>query len=340
MSKVRITKGKFNGIQACATDQGIIAAAAMDQRGSLKKSIGKAMGHDATDADLTAFKVLVTKVLTPYASAILMDPEYGLPALTSRAKGTGVLLAYEKTGYDASVTGRLPDLLDEWSVYRLVEKGANAIKILLYYNAFDAEPITSLKQAFIERVGAECKALDVPFFLEPLAYDDKFDEKGSEFAKLKPKYVSAYMEEFSKDRYGVDVLKVEVPINMKYCGGTSAFKGEAVYSREDAKSIFRDAASTSKKPFIYLSAGVTDDVFRETIQLAGEAGTNFSGVLCGRATWQDAVPIFGEKGPAEAEKWLLDRGVKNIQALNEIVFANAKPWHIAYGGLENIEVVG
>jgi tagatose 1,6-diphosphate aldolase len=339
MAKKNISKGKVNGINACASDAGIINAAAMDQRGSLKKSIGKAMGRDATDADLTEFKILVTKALTPYSSAILMDPEYGLPTLEHRAPHTGVLLAYEKTGYDATVKGRLPDLLDEWSVCRLVEAGANAIKILLYYNPFDTQQITARKQAFIERVGAECKAYDVPFFLEPLAYDDNYDEKGLDFAKLKPKYVSAYMEEFSKDRYGVDILKVEVPVNMKYVSGTQSHKGETAYSREEAMKLFREASDAATKPFIYLSAGVTDDVFRETIQLAGESGANFSGVLCGRATWQDGVQIFGAEGKAALEKWLLSRGVENIKALNDVVFKYAKPWATVYGGKENIEAV-
>src|ERR1051325_3517544 len=119
MAKVKITKGKFQGIQACAGDNGIIAAAAMDQRGSLMKSIGKAMGKEATSADLAEFKVCVSNVLTPHATALLMDPEYGLDALAARAPGTGVLLAYEKTGYDATKKGRLPALLDEWIVYRL-----------------------------------------------------------------------------------------------------------------------------------------------------------------------------------------------------------------------------
>ena len=55
MAKVKISKGKYNGINACAGKDGIINAAAMDQRGSLKKSIGKAMGKDATNDDLTKF---------------------------------------------------------------------------------------------------------------------------------------------------------------------------------------------------------------------------------------------------------------------------------------------
>jgi tagatose 1,6-diphosphate aldolase len=335
MAKVKITKGKFQGIQACAGDNGIIAAAAMDQRGSLMKSIGKAMGKEATSADLAEFKVCVSNVLTPHATALLMDPEYGLDALAARAPGTGVLLAYEKTGYDATKKGRLPDLLDKWSVYRLSEAGANAVKILLYYNPFDTAEINDVKHAFLERIGAECRAVDLPFFLEPLAYDDRWDEKSLEFAKMKPTYVEAYMREFSKDRYGVDVLKVEVPVNMKFVGSGDGY----AYTREEAKRHFTEVSKAATKPFIYLSAGVTDDVFRDTIALAGEAGAPFCGVLCGRATWQDGVPIYGAQGKQALIDWLSDRGVKNIEALNDVLYKHAKPWYSVYGGLENIDVI-
>jgi tagatose 1,6-diphosphate aldolase len=341
MAKVQISKGKLAGIEACADGNGVIAATAMDQRGSLKKAISKARGSDVDNAALTEFKSAVTRVLTKHSSAILMDPEYGLPALAERAPGTGVLLAYEKTGYDAAVKGRLPDLLSVWSVRRLVAAGADAIKILLYYNPFDSEEVTSIKQAFIERIGAECAANDVAFFLEPLAYDDEIGSEASfEFAKVKPKYVTAYMEEFSKPQYGVDVLKVEVPVNVKFVEGLAVFSGEKAYSREEAKEHFRAAAAVATKPFIYLSAGVTDDVFRETLELAAEAGTPFSGVLCGRATWQDGIPIYGQHGVAALEAWLEDRGVANIEALNKVLATGAKPWWTLYGGKENIEVVG
>ncbi|MBX0328202.1 tagatose 1,6-diphosphate aldolase [Oscillochloris sp. ZM17-4] len=341
MAKVQISKGKFDGIQACADANGVIAAAAMDQRGSLKKAIAKARGSEVDDAALTEFKTCVTRVLTKHSSAILMDPEYGLPALEHRAPGTGVLLAYEKTGYDVTVKGRLPDLLSVWSVRRLAEAGADAIKILLYYNPFDAPEVNEVKHAFIERIGAECAAIDKPFFLEPLAYDDAIgDEKSLEFAKAKPKYVAAYMAEFSKPRYGVDVLKVEVPVNVKFVEGMKVFGGEAAYTREEAKQHFVDAAAACTLPFIYLSAGVTDDVFRETLELAAEAGTPFSGVLCGRATWQDGVAIFGKEGGPALEAWLEDRGVTNIKALNEVIAKGAKPWWTVYGGMDNIEVVG
>ncbi|MEI6179910.1 MAG: tagatose 1,6-diphosphate aldolase [Chloroflexales bacterium] len=339
MAKMQITRGKFAGIQACANDQGVIAAAAMDQRGSLKKAIAKARGADAQDADLTAFKTVVTKVLTQHSTAILMDPEYGLPALAAKAPGTGVLLAYEKTGYDATVKGRLPDLLSHWSVRRLKAAGADAVKILLYYNPFDTAEVNETKHAFIERIGSECKAEDMPFFLEPLCYDDALDEKSLEFAKVKPKYVTAYMAEFSKPEYGVDVLKVEVPVNVKFVAGMRVYSGQQAQSREEAKELFREAAAAATKPFIYLSAGVTDEVFRETLELAAEAGTPFAGVLCGRATWQDGIPAFGTGGAAAREAWLEDRGVANIKALNVILATGAKPWWTIYGGREGIEVI-
>jgi tagatose 1,6-diphosphate aldolase len=226
-------------------------------------------------------------------------------------------------------------------VRRLTELGANVIKILLYYNPVDEARINTIKQAFIERVGAECAALDVPFFLEPLVYDDNVgDEKGFEFAQVKPKYVTLTMEEFSKPRYGVDVLKVEVPVNMKFVEGTRAYGGQTAYTRHEALSLFREAAAAATRPFIYLSAGVTDDIFRETLELAAEAGTPFSGVLCGRATWQDGIPVYAKEGAAALEAWLEDRGVKNIEALNQVLAKGAQPWWTVYGGIENIDVVG
>ena len=341
MTKVRITKGKFAGLQACADDRGIIAAAAMDQRGSLQKAIARYRGDEgsASTADLVAFKNAVVEVLSRHSSAVLIDPEFGLESLQHKAERTGVLMAYEKTGYDAAVKGRLPDLLPEWSVMRLAAAGATAIKILLYYNPQDEPHINTIKHAFIERLGAECAANDIPFFLEPIYYDDNLDDKGLEFARLKPQMVKRYMEEFSKPQYGVDVLKVEVPVNIKYVEGTKAFSGTAAYSRQEAMQLFCDAASVARKPFIYLSAGVTDEIFRETLELAAEAGTDFSGVLCGRATWQDGIPVYAQHGYEALLAWLNERGVQNITLLNEVLAQGAKPWYKIYGGLENIEVV-
>jgi tagatose 1,6-diphosphate aldolase len=336
----RLMKGKVAGIDACANKNGVIAAAAMDQRGSLQKAIGKARGAPATPEDLSQFKVAVSKVLTRHATAILLDTEFGTKAIAARAPGTGVLLAYEKTGYDTVDDSRMPDLLPELSVARLVDAGASAIKVLLYYNPKHPESVNARKKAFIERIGAECAASDVPFFLETIAYDDSLgDAKGLEFAKAKPRYVKAYMEEFSRPQYGVDVLKVEVPVNMAYVEGTTTFAGTRAYTKKEAMELFRETASAARLPFIYLSAGVSDEVFRETLELAAEAGTPFSGVLCGRATWQEGIPVFATKGYDALVEWLEDRGVKNIKALNALLAKGAKPWWDFYGGKKKIQVV-
>lgn len=321
----KLTPGKLAGMKALSDRRGVIAAAAMDQRGSLKKSLAKEKGSDVDDRALAEFKILVTDVLTRYASAILLDPEYGLPAAKHR-NGKGLLLAYEKTGYDATEPGRLPDLLDHWSVRRIQKEGADAVKVLLYYTPFEKKEINDVKHAFIERIGDECRAQDIAFFLEFVGYDAAGgDEKGMEYAKKKPEIVKASMAEFSKEPYGVDVLKVEVPVQMEFVARTRACKGASVYTREQALAHFRDAAHAAAKPFIYLSAGVSNPVFIETLELAGESGAKFNGVLCGRATWKDGIPVYAKQGAKAFESWLKDDGVKNIENVNRALRA-ATPW--------------
>ncbi len=336
---MKLTPGKLAGMKAVSNQQGVIAAAAMDQRGSLQKALAASSGGKPVgDREIEEFKTLVTEVLTKYASAILLDPEWGLPASKARSKGSGLLLAYEKTGYDAQTPGRLPDLLDVWSVQRLKQAGADCIKILLYYNPQDTAKINEFKHAWTERIGDECRANDIPFFLEFVTYADGIDEKGLEFAKLKPELVTGAMQEFSKEKYGVDVLKVEVPVNMQYVEGAKSFKGtQPAYTREDAKQFFRKAAAVAKKPFIYLSAGVSNDEFTETLELATEAGTKFSGVLCGRATWKDGIKIYAAEGAPAFRKWLETKGVENIENVNKAI-KGATPWYRFYGA-ESAEAV-
>jgi len=327
---MKLTPGKLAGMKAVSNQRGVIAAAAMDQRGSLRKSLQKEKGGEVTDSMMEEFKSIVTEVLTQHASAILLDPEWGLPASKRRAKGSGLLLAYEKTGYDKTGPGRLPDLLDNWSVRRLKEAGADCLKILLYYTPTDGAKINDIKHAWVERIGDECRANDIPFFLEFVGYEEGIDEKGLEYAKKKPEIVRASMEEFSKERYGVDVLKVEIPINMKFVEGAKCFAGQKAYSKKEAMDWFNKAATAATKPFIYLSAGVSNAEFTESLELAAESGVKFNGVLCGRATWKDGIPIYAKQGAKAFDQWLRSEGVKNIENVNARLKA-ATPWHAMTG---------
>ena len=325
-----LSNGKQRRMNALANPQGVIAAAAMDQRGSLQKAIAAAKGvaEKAVTPDMMAeFKGAVVRVLTPHASAILLDPEFSLGILNKRAKNCGLLLAYEASGYDNTQPGRLPDLLPHVSVKRIVDWGADAVKILIYYTPFDDQNVNDIKHAFIERIGAECESYEIPFFLEFVGYDPKGgDEKGFEFAKTKPEVVIRSMQEFSKPQYKVDVLKVEVPVNANFVEGSSVYKGQKAYSRQEALNYFRQAASVATKPFIYLSAGVSNAQFVESLQMATEAGTDYSGVLCGRATWKDGIAEYATKGVKALEDWLSTNGVKNINAVNAAI-KSAKPWY-------------
>jgi tagatose 1,6-diphosphate aldolase len=326
--RLSLSLGKQNGLQALADGRGVIAALAIDQRSALRKLFAKASGRDANAVPnqwLVQFKERVSQILTPYASAILLDPEYGLPAASRRSKDAGLLLAYEQSGYDKSVPGRLPRLLVDFTAARLKDSGADAVKVLLYYSPFSNAAVNAHKQAWVRRVGGECREADLPLFLEIVSYHDQIDENSAEFARMKPDVVTRSIEEFCKASYAVDVLKVGVPVNMNFVESTNLSRSQAVYSRSEARAHFKRASQAASLPFIYLSEGVANQTFAQALTLAAESGSQFSGVLCGRAIWQDGVPVFVHQGAPALDDWLQEHGVRNIQNVN-VHLAAARPW--------------
>ena len=292
---------------------GIIGALAIDQRGALRRMLGE----DTPVEQLETFKVLVSKYLTKYASSILLDPELGWKAAEARDKNAGLLVAYDKT-----VPGRYPDLVENVSVQRLKANGADAVKVLLYIDIDEARAVNDIKEAFIERIASECKAEDMPFFLELVSYDAKVtDEK--EYAKLKPRKVIEAMKLYSQERFGVDVLKVEVPVNMKYVEGFA--ENEVLYTKEEAAAFYKEQSDATSLPFIFLSAGVSAQLFQDTLRFAKESGSTFNGVLCGRATWAGATKAYQEGGEAATIKWLETIGKQNIVELDAVLQETATP---------------
>lgn len=299
------------------TESKIISALAIDQRGALRRM----MGEDATLEELETFKELISENLTPYASSILLDPEYGVPATKKRDKNCGLLLAYEKTGYDKQVPGRYPDLIDNMSVRRIKELGADAVKLLLYVDVDEGEEVNDRKKAFVERVGSECVAEEMPLFLEIVSYDANISDK-KEYAKIKPRKVIEAMRQYSDPKYHVDVLKVEVPVDMHYVEG---FGDDVVYSREEAAKYYVEQSEATNLPFIFLSAGVSAEMFRDTLRFAKESNSTFNGVLCGRATWAGAAEVYKESGKEAAAKWLQTQGKENITELANLIEELATP---------------
>ncbi|MGH9453745.1 MAG: tagatose 1,6-diphosphate aldolase [Terriglobia bacterium] len=323
---MNMTSGKKNNLTALSNAAGVIAAMALDQRGRLQALMAAAGGNEPAKAIMEEFKTVVTRCLSSRASAILLDLEFGKAAMKVRSERTGLLMTYEADSYTNHRPGRRPDLIPQLSVRRLKEAGAYGVKVLLHYSPFVEASLNEEKHALIERIGAECRAEDIPFFLEVIGYDPGgLSEQSLEYARLKPQIVSQGVAQFSRQRYGVDVLKVEFPVNLKFVEGSRSFKGQKVFSLEEALEFFRQSGEAATRPFVYLSAGVSNDEFVEGLALAVQAKVPFSGVLCGRAIWSGGIPVYVRDGVSALEKWLETEGVKNIEAVNSQL-AGATAW--------------
>jgi tagatose 1,6-diphosphate aldolase len=325
----KLSVGKQAALRAVSTPQGIIAALALDQRGSLAALMGRAAGRQPSSADIEAFKATVSARLSPLASAVLLDLEYGQAALERRASNAGLILAYEKDTYGDRTPERMPELLGGLCARRLKEAGAAGVKVLLHYAPSSPAALNASKRAWVESVGAECEAEDLLFFLEVLGYHPLVASEGPVYARRRPEIVASNIAEFARECYRVDVLKVEFPVDLKVVAGTQSCRGKPLYSRAEAAAAFRQAAGAARQPFIYLSAGVSHEEFLESLGLAAEAGVPYSGVLCGRATWQGGVAVYAERGLAALERWLETEGRRRMEALN-LTLRRATPWQEAF----------
>lgn len=306
-------------INKLVDDKGIFAAIAVDQRGALKRLLGE----QGTDDNVALFKKLVSETLSSSGSSILLDPEYGKDGIQAKAIDAGLILAYEQTGYDKSVVGRLPRLVEGLSVKQLKEMGADGIKLLIYYDVDEPDDINDVKKDLVQQVGQETVEENIPFLLEILTYDDQIgDEKGQSYAKVRPHKVIEAMKAFSDEKYNVDVLKVETPVNMNYVEG---FTEDYVFSKDEAASYFKEQDSATSIPYIYLSGGLTSQQFKDTLVFAHESGAHFNGVLCGRATWQGGTVVLKEQGQEAAKEWLNSEGIHNLKTLNDIIQKTATP---------------
>lgn len=155
-------------------------------------------------------------------------------------------------------------------------------------------------------------------------YDATIEQSDSkDYAKVKPRKVNKMMRVFSDPRFNVSVLKVEVPVNMNYVEG---FGQEVVYTYEEAARYFKEQSESTDLPFIFLSAGVSAQMFQDTLQFAKKAGSTFNGVLCGRATWADGVEAYVVDGEDAAREWMRTKVRENIEALNEVLKETASSW--------------
>jgi tagatose 1,6-diphosphate aldolase len=345
---VELSAGKYRGIRLLADETGRFRMMAIDQRGSMVKALAKVTGKDASEIgyhDVARVKRAVTKVLSPFSTATLTDPVYGYPySIDVLPRDTALLLAYEETGYQKSGPEgkeRKTMLIEGWNVEKAQHAGADAIKLLLYYRPDASADTNEHQHRIVRQVGEECRKHDMPFLLETVAY--AIDEPGTdsaEFARRKPQFVAESAREFSKPEYGVDILKLEFPANLKYCKefANAVFddkKREPVYSLDEVKDFCKEVHNASGVPWVILSAGVDIKEFLENVRLAAAAGA--SGFLCGRAIWKEVTNYFPDD--AAMESWLEKEGAENFRQSNAAV-GEALPWfdHPKFNGLQNVKL--
>ena len=343
-----LSSGKLVNLVRLADAAGRFKMLAIDQRDSLRKALGNATGRAAdqvTYDDMAATKTLITEVLSPYATATLVDPVYGLPRAVNVIPGdVGLLAATEETGYDRGGPAgkeRKSRLIDGWSVAKAKRAGANAVKLLIYYNPEASSEVRAHQQQLVRRVGEDCVREDIPFLLELVTYPLAEPSADTpEFARRRPQHTIESAREFSKDEYRVDILKLEFPGDLKYarefCAG--AFDGKerpAVYDVAQVKGFCRELNEVSRRPWVILSGGVDIKEFLANLELALDAGA--SGFLCGRAIWKDVIAKYPDRDAMRA--FLGADGVYNFLRANATA-ERARPWftHPRFGGGDKVRL--
>ena len=263
--------GTVRGLRALTTAGGLVAAVAVDQRQALRRMLADAGA--APDADsLRAFKVAVGRALGDIAPALLTDPEFGLPAISSDPAISArlpLMLSIEESGTLPCEGGKRSLALAGWSAEAARRHGAIAAKLLVYARADHAATLGHAER-LIRAVRADCRRADLPFVLEILPY--RLDDED---------------EEHYRHAFGRHVLEVAAigddarPDLLKL-----AWPGALGSDGEEPGGLDRLAAMRS--PWALLSAGAPFETFERRVALALERG-GACGFIAGRALWADAV---------------------------------------------------
>ncbi|MFS8534325.1 MAG: tagatose 1,6-diphosphate aldolase [Limnochordales bacterium] len=305
-----LSMGKLRGLQQVSTEHGIFAILACDQRGALKRMMEKAGRTPITYEAVVQMKHDIVAPLAPFATGVLLDPEYGAAQLVTRGAlpgRVGLVVALEETGYEEREGDRLTRLLEHWSVAKIKAMGAAAVKLLVYYNP-RREAAAAYQRELVAQVARECQAYDIPFMLEPVTYPSR-DGDEEAFIREKPDLVvetARHMSEFA-----VDLLKMEFPVHPA-AGDDPGLWREACQRLDEACRV----------PWALLSAGVDFDTYCRQLETACRAGA--SGFVAGRAIWREAVEMADG---AARQQFLAETMPARLRKLVDIASEHGRPWH-------------
>lgn len=320
---MEISAGKLWSMRRLAGADGLFRMVAVDQRPGVEALVAQRLGLEKAPYDrIGAFKQALIEELSGGASAVLVDPGYAYPfASTALDPGKGLLLTLEQWGCEETPGGRKTLVYPGWSVDKIKRAGADGVKLMLWYRPDAAPDILAHQQLLVEKIGRACRRHDIAFLLEPLVYPLGGEGAADyvENAGKRPELVVATVEEFRKERYGIDIFKLESPIP---AASVPAPEEESAESTE-TQAWFGRIDALLDRPWVMLSAGAGMEPFRRIVTYAARAGA--SGYLAGRAIWWSAAEAYPDLGAMRAK--LRGEAAAYVARLDEILGRYATPWH-------------
>jgi sulfofructosephosphate aldolase len=284
-------------LSALARPGGSFAMLAIDQRESLRTLL-VAAGGAGTDQDLRDFKVAVARSLSPAASGMLVDRDYGLAAVAESgalAPSCGLIVAVDRLIQPPGGVLEWSELDRAAMTEDLAEQGARALKFLVVWRP--DQPVSrraDMVGDFVDR----CRTLGLLSVLEGLV-----QVPGGGLGPDMDAAIQAAAEEFAP--YRPDLYKTHVPTHGH---GTA----------EEMTAASEQITRVLTCPWVVLSAAVPVDLFPQAVEAACKGGA--SGFLAGRGVWGPSV-----RAP-QPEVDLATGARARFDRLVAVVDAHARPW--------------
>jgi tagatose 1,6-diphosphate aldolase len=276
-----LSPGKTRRLQRCSSESGALVILSIDHRNSLRALLKNNGTSPGTDEQLISFKQDVVSTLGNEVSGILLDPQYGAGQAITKAslsKNAGLIIALESSGYSGSKDNRISQVLEGWNVAKSARLGAEGIRMLVYYHP-EADSAPSI-ESLVDSVAQECGTMDIPFFLAALPYSN--DPQNKSLPAGERREVVLETAKILTAIQGVDIYMSEFPVD----GGSEP-------DRSTWESACGDLTLASRVPWLLISSVLDFDVYLRMVETACRQGA--SGAAAGRAAWQEAAALNGDK---------------------------------------------
>ncbi len=260
----------MTGLDDLRDESGRFRVLAIDHRDSLRQFLARGRSTDGagdesvTDAQITAMKIELVGAVSPFATGVMLEPEYSIPQVIEAgalASGVGFFAALESQGYLDDPGAGPTTVLEGWSVAAAAASGASCAKVLLPFHP--DHPLAVEQERVAVDLLAESHEVGIPLVMEPLFF-------GLASPEDRLRVVLETAERFAA--LGPDLLKLPFPVDPL-----------VVTDRAVWLASCRQVTARCSMPWALLSGGGDFDLFLDQVRVSTEAGC--SGFMVGRALW-------------------------------------------------------